>query len=81
MNLAIPDNVTFSSEFKPDLLNGVVVAEAEVPVPTITDNGMKISTVNRKVTAIPYFSWANRGKGQMQVWIPRKISEVRVFSY
>ena len=33
------------------------------------------------ITAIPYYSWANRGEGQMQVWIPRKITDVRLSSF
>jgi hypothetical protein len=28
-------------------------------------------------TAIPYYAWANRGRGQMIVWIPNKESESR----
>jgi DUF1680 family protein len=32
--------------------------------------GMKKVTL----TAIPYYSWANRGEGEMTVWFPRNIS-------
>ena len=39
-----------------------------------------VNSVNRKITAIPYFTWANRGKGQMQVWVPRKITNVSLSS-
>jgi len=24
-----------------------------------------------KITAVPYFAWANRGIGPMRVWLPR----------
>lgn len=80
MNLIIPDNINFKSEFKPDLLNGVVILQTEAPVATITDDGIKIGSVIGKITAIPYYSWANRGKGQMQVWMPRKIKDIRLLS-
>jgi DUF1680 family protein len=80
MNLVIPDNITFTAGFKPDLLNGVVVLQAEAPVATVSDDGINISSVSRKITAIPYYSWANRGEGQMQVWIPRKIKDVKILS-
>ena len=80
MNFVIPDNITFTAEFKPDLLNGVVVLQAEVPIASVSADGLFVSSVNRKITAIPYYSWANRGEGQMQVWVPRKITEVRLLS-
>ena len=78
MNVILPDNLTFTSDFKQELLNGVVVIQAEAPVATTSPDGLSITTVNRKITAIPYFSWANRGEGQMQVWVPRKVSNVKL---
>ncbi|MEP6750480.1 MAG: hypothetical protein ABJB86_22270, partial [Bacteroidota bacterium] len=30
-------------------------------------------TVKQSFTAIPYYSWANRGKGEMMIWFPEKI--------
>jgi uncharacterized protein len=80
MNIVIPDNISFTSEFKPQLLNGVVVLQTEAPVATVSADGLNVNSAKKKITAIPYFSWANRGKGQMQVWIPRKISDVRVIT-
>jgi DUF1680 family protein len=26
----------------------------------------------KTVTAIPYYTWANRGQNEMMVWIPKK---------
>ena len=80
MNNVIPDNVPFTSVFKPDLLNGVVVLEAKAPVVTFSDDGTKINTAERKIAAIPFYSWANRGEGQMQVWMPRKVKDIRLLS-
>jgi uncharacterized protein len=79
-NIVIPDNITFTTEFKPDLLNGIVVLQAEGPVATVSDDGLYLRSAIRKITAIPYYSWANRGEGQMQVWVPRKITDVRLLS-
>ena len=79
MNFLIPDDISFNTEFKPDLLNGVMVVQAEAPVAVVSADG-NVSTVKRKVTAIPYYSWANRGKGQMQVWVPRKVTGIKLFS-
>jgi len=81
MNILIPDNINFTSEFKPELLNGIVVLQAEAPVAAVSADGLMVNTEKRKVTAIPYYSWANRGKGQMEIWVPRKISYVGLFAY
>jgi DUF1680 family protein len=80
MNIIIPDSIPFTAIFKADLLNGVTVLEAQAPVATISGDGMNIISVSKKIRAIPFFAWANRGEGQMQVWMPRKISEIRLLS-
>jgi DUF1680 family protein len=36
-------------------------------LPTIAITG-KVG--DRTVTAVPYYAWNNRGKGEMAVWIP-----------
>ena len=76
MNILIPDNINFTSEYKPQLLNGVVVLEAEAPISTVSTDGRSINTIKRKVTAIPYYSWANRGQGEMRLWMPKKLLNV-----
>jgi uncharacterized protein len=55
-----------------------VVIHAEAPIATTSPDGLSITTVNRKITAIPDFSWANRGEGQMQVCVPGKISNIKL---
>ena len=32
---------------------------------------------SRGPPAVPYYAWANRGPGQMLVWLPRTASAVR----
>jgi DUF1680 family protein len=80
MNIVIPDQAVFKTEFKSELLNGIVVIETQATIAKISADGASVGTVNQKVTAIPYYSWANRGNGQMQVWIPGKITDVRLLS-
>jgi len=44
--------------------------------PTADGTGIR---VNRKtVTAIPYYTWANRGGNEMQVWLPTKINTITI---
>lgn len=79
-NLIVPSNTKFDTEFKPGLLNGVMILKAEVPAVKISTNGDAISTSRQLFTAIPYYSWAHRGKGEMTVWFPAKIKDVELFA-
>jgi DUF1680 family protein len=64
----------------PDLLPGLVAVEADVTVLSAAATagyrtvGRTTDTAaaegKRTVTAIPYFTWANRTPGAMRVWIP-----------
>ncbi|MEP7107259.1 MAG: glycoside hydrolase family 127 protein [Ferruginibacter sp.] len=74
-NLIIPANTTFTSEFKADLLNGITVVKAEVPA-VVINNNESINTVKQSFTAIPYYSWANRGKGEMMLWFPVQVRNI-----
>jgi DUF1680 family protein len=68
-----------SAEHRPDLLSGVTVvttcaralqhAPEEWPYPPAGTAGSPDRT-EVEVTAVPYFSWANRGIGPMRVWLP-----------
>jgi DUF1680 family protein len=73
-NIIMPAGTPFISEFKPDLLNGIMVLKAQVPVVIINNN--EISTVKQSFTAIPYYSWANRGKGEMMIWFPEQVKGI-----
>jgi len=74
-NLIVPSAAKFTTEFRPDLLNGINILKAEVPA-VIISNDESISTIKQSFTAIPYYAWANRGKGEMMVWFPEKIKGV-----
>lgn len=64
-NLAIPANAAFKPVTEPNLLNGVTVLKGEILSKTKGEAAKKV-----ELTAIPYYSWANRGKGEMTVWFP-----------
>ena len=78
-NIIIPENAVFTAEFKPDLLNGVTILKSEVPAIAIDNNGLQLTTTKKTFTAIPYYAWANRGKGEMTVWFPVRIKEVEIW--
>jgi DUF1680 family protein len=77
-NLFMPVNTVWSPRFRPDLLGGMVILEASLPSVQVSGDGLSVRTITQPVTAIPYFSWENRGAGPMQVWLPTRINDVRV---
>jgi uncharacterized protein len=77
-NILMPENTTFQTNFQKDLLNGVVTIRAEVPVVVVSSDSQNVSTVKKTITAIPYYSWCNRGSNPMQVWLPRKIKDIKL---
>jgi DUF1680 family protein len=68
-NLTLPDGAKLVAEFKPDLLNGVTVIKSRSIALSLDAQG-KLLKQEQDFTAIPYFSWANRGRGEMLVWLP-----------
>jgi DUF1680 family protein len=54
--VSITGTTTFKVKHRPELLKGIYTIEGT--------SGAK------KFTAIPYYSWSNRGVGKMKVWLP-----------
>ncbi len=67
-NLLLPDSEKLSAEFRPSLLNGVEVVRTKAVALAYDANG-KVTRSEEDFTAIPYYAWANRGRGEMTVWI------------
>ncbi len=63
-NFILPDNAMLRVEKRNDLLNGVNIITGLVPANNV--KGMLI------LTAIPYYTWSNRGPDTMKLWLPRK---------
>ena len=78
MNFILPDNASTTAKFRADLLGGVMTIQCDGSVVRPSADGSSVETVREKITAIPYFSWANRGEGEMQVWVPRKARTISV---
>jgi DUF1680 family protein len=77
LNVVVPDDVRLDSEFRTGLLGGVAVITGNVRsidrAPDAT-----VRQQSHRLVAIPYFAWANRGMGEMQVWLPRSAEVARV---
>jgi DUF1680 family protein len=68
-NLMLRRDERLTAEFKPDLLRGVTVVKGRA-IALAYDAQGKITKSEQEFTAIPYYAWANRGRGQMMVWFP-----------
>jgi len=55
---------------RPGLLSGVATLPAAVPADA---HASTIQTVPQPLTAIPYYTMANHGKGEMTVWFPAQV--------
>jgi len=79
-NIVIPANTAFTTEYKPALLNGVEIVKANVPAVLIDSNGENLHTEKQPFVAIPYYAWANRGKGEMMIWFPEQVKDIDLVS-
>ncbi|MBS1485949.1 MAG: glycoside hydrolase family 127 protein [Bacteroidetes bacterium] len=77
-NVLLPDKTPFTTSYKNDLLGGVETIQFQAPTIKTADDGQSVSTEIKTVTAIPYYTWCNRGKNEMQVWLPQKINDIKI---
>lgn len=61
---------------KPDLLYGINQLKTDAQVLGYDDQG-RLTTTNVRLTLIPYYAWAHRGSGAMDVWLPQELSASR----
>ncbi len=79
-DLALPEGAEWTAEHRSDLLGGVTVLKTEGVERTLNGWDGELYRTHGSVppaetrvvpiTAIPYYAWANREAGPMQVWIP-----------
>jgi DUF1680 family protein len=79
-NIIVPDNAVFQAQYEPALLHGVEVLRSQVPVITIDTTAQTVSTTRKPFTAIPYYAWANRGKGEMMLWFPQRVKDIDIIA-
>ncbi len=68
-NLMLAASEPLAFEFKTGLLGGVTVIKGKA-ISLVYDEQNKVVKSEQEFTAIPYYAWANRGPGEMVVWIP-----------
>lgn len=73
--LALPRDAALAAHREPDLLGGVVIIEADGLRATVEGGpgdlyGRRATrTRAARLIAVPYYAWANRTPGEMQVWL------------
>lgn len=70
-NLVLPDASALRAEFQPTLLGGVMTVRSTATALAFDQQG-RVTRKTQPFTAIPYYAWANRGRGEMIVWLPRR---------
>lgn len=76
-NLVLPNSAEMTAVYKPNTLNGVTEITGTAETLRKGDAGQTVSTPHPFV-AIPYYAWANRGRGEMAVWLPDSEQSARV---
>jgi len=75
-NLVVPPTAALTSEFRADLLGGVQVIKGKA-LGLAYDADGRVTRTEQAFTAIPYYAWANRGRGEMIVWLAAEEAAAR----
>src|SRR6266849_3522887 len=67
-NIVVPDSAKLTSEFRSGLLNGIQIVKGRA-YGLAYDARNSVTKTEQDFVAIPYAMWANRGRGQMIVWL------------
>ncbi|MDZ7261773.1 MAG: glycoside hydrolase family 127 protein [candidate division KSB1 bacterium] len=68
LNLVLDKNAALKTTFKPELLGGVQVITGQAKLVKLAEDG-RVTESEVPFLAIPYYAWANRGPGEMAVWL------------
>ncbi|WP_054028434.1 glycoside hydrolase family 127 protein [Bacillus sp. FJAT-28004] len=78
--LLLPQDAQLEETFVDHLIGGIQVIKAQALKLQFEDWGTQLYRSNAEtalemadVTFIPYYAWANRGKGEMAVWVKERI--------
>jgi DUF1680 family protein len=75
-NLIVTDGSSFVAK-DAQILNEPIVA-LEGRAHALVPGGAAVDSIPTAVTAIPYYTWANRASTDMQVWLPTRINSVKI---
>ncbi len=70
LNLVLKDDAELKAEQLEDLFDSVTVIRGKALALSLTQDSNSVSK-QQEFLAIPYYAWANRGPGEMAVWLAR----------
>jgi len=73
LNLVLPDDAPLQARRREDLLGGITVVEGRALGLSPAADGRSVITREQDFVAVPYYAWAHRGEGEMEVWLPRLV--------
>jgi hypothetical protein len=76
LDMILPDYVKLQALSQSDILNGVEVIKGKAMFKVKNQDG-KTDWKLKEFQAVPYYAWANRGDGEMTVWMPRTEAAVK----
>ncbi len=81
-SIVLDTTAAIQAVYRPDKLNGIteLVTRGHIarrPAKEPSSAATVVLTTAEKLTAIPYYSWNNRGAGEMEVWIPYRTDAAR----
>ncbi len=77
-NMLVPSSTVFVPENKKILTEPVIAPSADAISAKPSADGQSVIMDKCRITAIPYYAWENRGPNDMQVWLPVKITDVKI---
>ena len=72
-HLVVPPDASFTTEFRPEMLGGVVVARGHVHAYNTAASGVHVDRVD--LVAVPFYASANRAPCAMDVWLPANVDK------
>lgn len=79
-NLLMPEYAPSTTQWKGDLLGGINIIKADVPLFAVRENGEEVKTTSHNLVAVPYYAWSHRGVGEMTVWLPRRAKALKIIA-
>ncbi|MGB2717672.1 MAG: beta-L-arabinofuranosidase domain-containing protein [Vicinamibacterales bacterium] len=79
-NIVLPSGTSLTSEFRDDLLKGVQIVKGRAMGLALDEHG-NLTRHEQDFVAIPYATWANRGPGEMAVWLARTDAAAKATPY
>ena len=76
-NIVVAKDAPVTPVFQTNLLSGVMTLQMPGSSTSRQLNSDALINSHQTVTAIPYYSWANRGPAEMTVWIPFEAAAAR----